>query len=73
MAVGDRLRRQDFHFSAELGTATGFELDNYNLERIERTAISKALEKHAGNISRAARELGLTRASLYRRLRRDRD
>ena len=73
MAVGDRLRRQDFHFSAELGTATGIELDDYNLERIEMAAISKALEKHAGNISRAARELGLTRASLYRRLRRDRD
>ena len=73
MAAGDRLRRQDFHFSAELGTATGLELDDYNLERIEKVAISKALEKHAGNISRAAQELGLTRASLYRRLRRDRD
>ncbi|MCF6352879.1 MAG: hypothetical protein L3J06_07700, partial [Cyclobacteriaceae bacterium] len=26
------------------------------------------LEKHNGNISKAAKELGLTRASLYRRL-----
>ncbi|MCB0549834.1 MAG: sigma-54-dependent Fis family transcriptional regulator [Phaeodactylibacter sp.] len=44
------------------------ELDNYNLTEIERWAIRKALTKHAGNISRAADELGLTRAALYRRM-----
>jgi transcriptional regulator of acetoin/glycerol metabolism len=26
------------------------------------------IDKHGGNISKAAKELGLTRASLYRRL-----
>jgi len=41
---------------------------NYNLEEIERNVIKKAIDKHHGNISKAARELGLTRASLYRRL-----
>ena len=41
---------------------------NYNLGDIERWAIRKALTKHAGNISKAADELGLTRAALYRRL-----
>ena len=30
--------------------------------------IRKALDKREGNISKAAEELGLTRASLYRRL-----
>jgi len=30
--------------------------------------IQKAINKHNGNISKAAKELGLTRASLYRRL-----
>jgi DNA-binding NtrC family response regulator len=69
MADGKRLRRQDFTFSAELAAASGLELDDYNLEQIEKAAISRALEKHNGNISRAARELGLTRASLYRRRR----
>ena len=44
------------------------ELDNYNLGHIEQWAIRKALTKHAGNISRAADELGLTRAALYRRM-----
>ena len=39
-----------------------------NLDDLERETIEKAIEKHAGNISKAAKELGLTRASLYRRL-----
>lgn len=43
-------------------------LDTYNLEEIERWAIRKVMTKHAGNISRAAEELGLTRATLYRRM-----
>ncbi|MFK7922877.1 MAG: sigma-54-dependent transcriptional regulator [Bacteroidia bacterium] len=43
-------------------------LDTYNLEDIERWAIRKVMTKHAGNISRAAEELGLTRATLYRRM-----
>ena len=35
---------------------------------IEKASIELALEKHQGNISRAAKELGLTRTSLYRRI-----
>ncbi len=40
----------------------------YNLEELERWAIRKVMTKHAGNISRAAEELGLTRATLYRKM-----
>jgi DNA-binding NtrC family response regulator len=39
-----------------------------NLDQLERDTIRKALVKHGFNISRASRELGLTRASLYRRM-----
>jgi DNA-binding NtrC family response regulator len=39
-----------------------------NLERAERQMIERALQKHSYNISLAANELGLTRASLYRRM-----
>ncbi len=39
-----------------------------NLEEVEKETISTALRKHGFNISHAARELGLTRASLYRRM-----
>ena len=39
-----------------------------NLDQMERETIQEALRKHGFNISRAAGELGLTRASLYRRM-----
>ena len=39
-----------------------------NLDHLEKETILKALRKHGFNISRAASELGLTRASLYRRM-----
>lgn len=35
------------------------------LEQVERRMITEALRRHRGNISRAARELGLTRRGLY--------
>ena len=38
------------------------------LSTIEKNAILKVIEKHNGNITRAAQELGLTRTALYRRL-----
>ena len=40
------------------------------LELVERRMITEALRKHRGNISRAARELGLTRRGLYLKLER---
>ena len=39
-----------------------------NLEETEKILIRKVIDKHGGNISKAAKELGLTRASLYRRI-----
>nr|WP_255478623.1 sigma-54 dependent transcriptional regulator [Rufibacter sp. XAAS-G3-1] len=40
----------------------------HNLDEVERATVVKAMGKHDGNISKAAKELGLSRASLYRRL-----
>lgn len=42
--------------------------DNLNLKDFEKLLVEKALQKYNGNISKAAKELGLTRAALYRRL-----
>lgn len=39
-----------------------------SLEEIERHAIARALDRHEGNVSRAATALGLTRPALYRRM-----
>jgi DNA-binding NtrC family response regulator len=43
-------------------------LEDLPLEDVEKILIRKALAKHAGNVSRAARALGLSRSALYRRL-----
>ena len=42
--------------------------NDLNLSKLERQAIAQALQKHRYNISHAAKELGLTRAALYRRM-----
>lgn len=42
--------------------------EDLNLERLEKKVIETALRKHRYNISHAAKELGLTRAALYRRM-----
>jgi DNA-binding NtrC family response regulator len=44
------------------------ELDNYELDKVEKNIILKVMKMHQGNISKAAGELGLTRTSLYRRM-----
>ncbi len=40
----------------------------FNLEENEVHLIQQALKKHGGNISKAAADLGITRAALYRRM-----
>jgi DNA-binding NtrC family response regulator len=63
------LQPSDFFFSVTPEASGGeVEADTFNLEEVERSLILKAIRKHAGNISRAADELGLTRTSLYRRI-----
>ncbi|MBN1250727.1 MAG: sigma-54-dependent Fis family transcriptional regulator [Bacteroidales bacterium] len=58
----------DFHLTSSTSKVDEVELENYNLEEVEKIIILKVLKKHGGNISNAAKELGLTRTSLYRRM-----
>jgi len=63
------LEPHDFFMSdKEEKNTDSFSPDNLNLEEIEKVLVRKVIDKHGGNISRAAKELGLTRASLYRRI-----
>ncbi len=39
-----------------------------NLSAVEKNTVIRVLEKHNGNITQAAKELGITRTALYRRL-----
>jgi DNA-binding NtrC family response regulator len=45
-------------------------LNSLNVEEIEKAAILQAIDKHHGNLSNAARELGMGRTTLYRKLER---
>ncbi|MDH3271212.1 MAG: sigma-54 dependent transcriptional regulator [Gemmatimonadota bacterium] len=45
-------------------------IEELTLDEAERLMIEKALERHQGNVSRAADALGLSRSALYRRLQR---
>lgn len=67
MSEGNILEPHDFFLSEKRETAEPT-LSTTNLEETEKILVRKVIEKHGGNISRAARELGLTRASLYRRM-----
>lgn len=64
------LRAGDIVLTTSDARAEGVGADTLNLEHAERILIRKAIEKHRGNISKAAHELGLTRSSLYRRMER---
>ncbi len=69
MAEGDEIQEGDLHLSSgrkpegEVAISSGLDLGS-----MEQLLIKSALEKHKGNISKAAMELGLTRAALYRRM-----
>lgn len=69
MAEGPTLQASDLLFSPiESGSDKMPETGDMKLSAIEKNTILKVIEKHSGNISRAAKELGLTRTALYRRL-----
>lgn len=68
MNDGDLLQAKDLIFSPIESAPPTSKADDMNLSLIEKNAILHVIEKHGGNISKAAKELGLTRTALYRRL-----
>jgi len=70
MTEGSALKPDDLVFSSiERSTETTSSAStSLNLDDIEKNAILTVLEKNKGNVSKSAKELGITRAALYRRL-----
>ncbi len=71
LAPGPQLRAADLALRAGSGGGGGIvtpRLEELTLEEVERVLIEKALERYGGNVSQAARALGLSRSALYRRL-----
>jgi DNA-binding NtrC family response regulator len=67
MCESNTLEPDDFFLSSQ-HQQDDMALDTYNLDDIERKVIVKVLKQNQGNITQAAKELGLTRTSLYRRM-----
>ncbi len=67
LSEGERLLPADFHLTDAL-LSTRSAPPTLNLNDHEKRLITEALERHSGNISKAAEALGLTRAALYRRM-----
>jgi DNA-binding NtrC family response regulator len=72
LSAGDVLERVDLQLADSAPPPTGSTQGPMptvlTLDQMEKEAIHQALRKHGFNISHAAKELGLTRASLYRRM-----
>lgn len=70
LSNGTVLQPEDFNFNSPTPREGDqqINLDQFNLDEVEKLLIRKVLKKYNGNITQAAAELGLTRSSLYRRL-----
>lgn len=68
MAEDEVLSAKDILFSPIETAPAETIADQSNLSVVEKGVILKVIEKNGGNISKAAKELGITRTALYRRL-----
>jgi len=66
LAQGDLVRAGDL--ALEPAATGGGRLEEMTLEDVEKVLIQKALARFGGNVSQAAKQLGLSRSALYRRL-----
>jgi DNA-binding NtrC family response regulator len=67
IGAGDELGPDDLLLRARDGGAPR-RLEDMTLEQVERYLIERAIASHGGNVTEAARALGLSRSALYRRL-----
>lgn len=68
MTDGNVLKADDLVFSSIERSVSKPVNTTMNLDDLEKNAILTVLEKNRGNVSKSAKELGITRAALYRRL-----
>jgi DNA-binding NtrC family response regulator len=67
LANGDVVRAPDLALT-DRGSSSAQRLEELTLSEAERTLIQKALARYDGNVSHAAKALGLSRSALYRRM-----
>ncbi len=68
MSDGEVIRAENLHFTTRISSGKPELNDSLNLNSVEKLTIKEALFKHKGNINRTARELGITRKTLYSKI-----
>jgi transcriptional regulator with PAS, ATPase and Fis domain len=67
LSAGQELTPDDFLFTRKNLAVS--ETNSLNLEENEKQLVSRAIEKHRGNLSQAARSLGINRSTLYEKIK----
>ncbi|MBB6479669.1 sigma-54-dependent transcriptional regulator [Spirochaeta isovalerica] len=65
LAAGSPLKAEDFSLRSGVSEKN---ISNFNLENREMSGIAEAIDASEGNLSRAAELLGISRATLYRKM-----
>jgi len=67
LSTGNMIREDAFEGSPR-SMQTSVPLNSFQIEEMEKQLVQKMLKKYNGNITDAAKELGITRQALYRRI-----
>ncbi len=62
------IRPEDLRFTTNISTGKQIFDNSLNLNDVEKLTIKEALFKHRGNINQTAKELGITRKTLYSKI-----
>jgi transcriptional regulator of acetoin/glycerol metabolism len=66
LATGPQVKAADLGLRVATGAAA--RLEEMNLDDVEHHLIQRTLSRYDGNVSQAAKALGLSRSAMYRRL-----
>ena len=65
----DQLTRDDIFIKPEARKVNNFEYETFNLEDHEKKIIQKAIKKNYGNLTQTFKDLGISRKTLYNKMK----
>ncbi|MBK8053197.1 MAG: sigma-54-dependent Fis family transcriptional regulator [Saprospiraceae bacterium] len=68
LTTGNIIREDAFEGQTRTSSSSSVMLNSYQIEEMEKQLVIKMLKKYNGSITDAAKELGITRQALYRRI-----
>ena len=68
LTSGNIIREDAFEGQNRTSSSSSVTLNSYQIEEMEKQLVIKMMKKYNGSITDAAKELGITRQALYRRI-----